>query len=370
MSHSGDGAAIGNTGIALGAANLIPIKVDGTVEYDPLSDFPAWPNPVSLANSGAALLFPTYILRGVTAASLTEVVDGQLTPQLNDALANTDGPLALNLYLTVPVNDALPLLEPVKLPIDAINLFTGANLNNPVATALEPALTTLVNLGYTDVMRTVVNGVPVYDRTLDQADVITPFGTLPSGVDWVQVPGDLLLQLAAGIQTAIGQGIVSDTPVVNPLAIIASLLGLNGLPGATSTASPLTGITDLTGLAGGALTAAASGATTPAVPAQSPAPSASKVLVDKDTDTAATNVTSKPDDPINAATKNTRAAAKKAQARTAASVKKATDRLDKIAKDGQKQIQKAVKDAQDNVQKTVKKVSGADKSDKTDKSDG
>ena len=31
---------VGNTGIVLGGANLIPIKVDGTVEYDPLSDFP------------------------------------------------------------------------------------------------------------------------------------------------------------------------------------------------------------------------------------------------------------------------------------------------------------------------------------------
>ena len=89
-------------------------------------------------------------------------------------------PLALNLYLTVPVNDALPLLEPVKLPVDAFNLLTGANLNNPLATAVEPALTSLVNLGYTDVTRNVVNGVPEYDRTLDQAGVITPFGTLPS----------------------------------------------------------------------------------------------------------------------------------------------------------------------------------------------
>jgi hypothetical protein len=102
---------VGTTGIVLGGANLVPVKVDGTVEYDPLSDVPAWPNPVSLANSVAALLFPTYILRGVTADSLTEVVDGQLDPQLAAALGNTTGPLALNLYLTVPVNDALPLLE-------------------------------------------------------------------------------------------------------------------------------------------------------------------------------------------------------------------------------------------------------------------
>jgi hypothetical protein len=228
---------VGSTGIVIGGANIIPIKVDATVEYDPLSDVPAWPNPVSLANSAAAALFPTYLLRGITAESLTELVDGQLKPQLAAATGNTGGPLALNLYLTVPVNGALPLLEPIKLPVDAINLLTGANLNNPIAAALEPALTSLVNLGYTDVKRNIVNGVPEYDRTLDQGNVITPFGSLPSGVNWGQVPVDLFLQLVAGVQQAIAQGFVGSGPVANPLAALANLLGLNALPGAASTDS-------------------------------------------------------------------------------------------------------------------------------------
>ena len=356
---------VGNTGIVLGGANLIPIKVDGTVEYDPLSDFPAWPNPIALANSAAALAFPTYILRGVTADSLT-AVEGQATDQLGDALGNTSGPLALNLYLTVPVNDALPLLEPVKLPVDVINLFTGANLNNPVATALEPALTSLVNLGYTDVTRNVVNGVPEYDRTLDQAGVITPFGTLPSGVNWVQVPGDLIAQLAAGTETAIGQGVVSSTPVANPLATLANLLGLN-LPGAANDPSPLNGLTSLSGLTDNAVAAAAGAAvpTAPAAQPQAPDPNAAKVLADNDvtdTDTVVTDVAAKPEDAIKAATARTQASAKKAQARLDASAKKAGDRLDKIAKDGQKQIQKVAKHVADDVQKTVKAVTGAGKS--------
>jgi hypothetical protein len=354
---------VGNTGIVLGGANLIPIKVDGTVEYDPLSDFPAWPNPFSLANSAAAFAFPTYILRGVTADSLT-TVEGQATSQLGDALGNTTGPLALNLYLTVPVNDALPLLEPVKLPVDVINLFTGANLNNPVATALEPALTSLVNLGYTDVKRNVVGGVPEYDRTLDQAGVITPFGTLPSGVNWVQVPGDLIAQLAAGTETAIGQGIVSSTPVANPLATLANLLGLSALPGAANDPSPLSGLNSLSGLTDSAV-AAAAGAAVPAVQPQIPAPNAAKVLADNDatdTDTVVTEVPAKPDDAIKAATARTQVAAKKAQARLDASAKKAGGHLDKIAKDGQKQIQKVAKHVADDVHKTVKAVSGAGKS--------
>lgn len=409
VSSSSDGTGlnipVGTTGIVLGAANLIPIKVDATVEYDPLSDVPAWPNPVSLANSAAALLFPTYLLRGITAASLTQVVNGQLNPQLAAALAN-NGPLALNLYLTVPVNDALPMLEPIRLPIDVINLFTGANLNNPIATALEPALTTLVNLGYTDVKRTVVNGVPVYDRSLDQANVITPFGTLPSGIDWGQVPGDLLVQLAAGIQHAIAGGLVSSTPVVNPLAILANLLGVNGLPGAANTASPLSALTALPGLTSSAVSGTAS-AVVPAAQLQGPAPAAAKVLAgkeDNDTDTdvkpvgdtppaatVAADTPAQPAKPVtpvtntvttttgttNSVTTTTGTSVKTAQARADAAAKKAADRLDKIAKDGmdqlnkivkdgQDQIQKVLKDAHDNLENSAKTATGADKpADKT-----
>jgi hypothetical protein len=106
-----------------------------------------------------------------------------------------------------------------------------------------------VNLSYTDVQRNVVDDVPQYDRTLDQADVITPFGTLPSGVNWWQVPVDLFPQFVAGIQQAISQGFVSDTPVANPLATLADLLGLNALPGAANTESPLSGITGLSAAA-------------------------------------------------------------------------------------------------------------------------
>jgi PE-PPE domain len=362
-STSGGGlnTPVGTTGIVLGGANLVPIKVDGTVEYDPLSDFPAWPNPIALANSAAALFFPTYILRGVTAASLTEVVNGQVNPQLAAALGNTTGPLALNLYLTVPVNDALPLLEPVKLPVDVINLFTGLNLNNPIATALEPALTSLVNLGYTDVQRNVVDGVPQYDRTLDQAGVITPFGSLPQNVDWVQVPGDLFAQLEFGVQQAIAQGFVSDTPVVNPLAIVAHLLGIDGLPGSGGATGPLSGATDLTGLTDSAV-AAAAGAATPTVVSSDPAPSSAKVLAAKDTQPAAADA---PTPAAKPATTPASAAAKRAQARADASVKQAGDRLDKIAKDGQKQIQNVVKGVQDTAEKVVKTVSGTDKADKS-----
>lgn len=327
-STSGGGVdvPIGNTGIRIGGANLIPIKVDGTVEYDPLSDFPAWPNPVSLLNSAAALAFPTYILRGVTADNLTEVVTDQLTPQLAAALADTSGPLALNLYLTVPVNNALPLLEPVRLPVDAINLLTGANLNNPVATAFEPALTTLVNLGYTDVERTVVDGVPVYDRTLDQGHVITPFGTLPSGIDWAKVPEDLVVQLIAGTQKAIDDGLVSDTQVANPLTALA--------PAAPSVA--------------------------PAVAPQDVSPLAVEsepVQVLKDAEGA--------EDGEDAETpkvpKNPKPVRNPVPKRAGTAIKNTTDNLNKAAQQSQQQLKKVFNDVADGVQKTVKSVTGADR---------
>jgi hypothetical protein len=357
VSSSSDGTGlsipVGNTGIVIGDANLIPIKVDGTVEYDPLSDVPAWPNPVSLANSLAALAFPTYIVRGVDAASVTEVLNGQLTPQLAAALGNTSGPLALNLYLTLPVNNALPLLEPVRLPIDVINLFTGANLNNPIATAFEPVLTTLTNLGYTDVQRTVVNGIPVYNRTLDQGNVITPFGTLPSGVDWGQVPGDLLVQFVAGVQKAISDGIVSGTPVVNPLGIIANLLGIN-LPGATGT-SPLT---DLVSLSSTSTTAAQAAVPAAVVEAPNPAPN---TLAQRNSGPAESDAAVQETDATPAADTESEPEPEKPVKVTTtspASVKKAAEELNKTAQQGQDAVNQTFKNVADSVNGLVRAVTG------------
>ncbi len=38
----------GDTGLALGGDNLIPIKLDLGIQNFPASDFAAWPNPVTL----------------------------------------------------------------------------------------------------------------------------------------------------------------------------------------------------------------------------------------------------------------------------------------------------------------------------------
>lgn len=232
VQHDGTGIPALGTGISLGAANLIPIKLDATVQYLPLSDFAAWPNAFSLFNNVFAGLMPTYILRGLELDDVGSIITDQLTPQLVDVLGDAaqGNPLAINLYVTVPVT-SLPLLEPTYLIVDAINLVTGLNLNNPIGTALGPVLTNLVNLGYTDVQR-VWNedaGYWEYVRTFDDTATPTGFYSFPE-IDWVKVPGDLFGALAAGVRQAFADGLVNrDGPVNNALATVLRLLGVDDL---------------------------------------------------------------------------------------------------------------------------------------------
>jgi hypothetical protein len=212
-----------NTGLSLGGANLIPVKVDGTVEYDPLSDFAAWPNPFSLANNVAAGLLPTYILRGLSLDTVTQQLEEQLANLIPD---DYDGSLALklNLYLTLK-SATLPMLEPLYLASDALNAVTfGAFPVNPfnmIANALAPALTSLVNLGYTDVVFNPQTGA--YERTLTEADDPTPFLSFPK-VDWSQVPGVVFNQLVKGIQKEFFSG--NPTPgTPNVLTNLFDFLG-------------------------------------------------------------------------------------------------------------------------------------------------
>ncbi|WP_245234059.1 PE-PPE domain-containing protein [Mycobacterium sp. PS03-16] len=259
-----------------GGAVLVPIKVDATVEYDPLSDFAAWPNPFTLANNGAAFLFPTYILRGsditsalpqvlepVLGGVLTNVLSGAigdgltvsgipivgslplprsvLVPLVNGLLGlelpdGEDGFFqAINAFITIEQN-ALPLLEPFRYPADVANLFTGGafGFTNPFADAVEPALKILVNLGYTNVTQDMTNPLDPYPRDFagNFGSEYAPFFTFPEGIEWDRVPEDLFTALVAGTQSAFFSGgipgVNPGVPVANPLAVIAGLLGLDG----------------------------------------------------------------------------------------------------------------------------------------------
>ena len=217
VSGSG-GIPLLNTGLRLGGANLIPIKVDGTVMYDPLSDFAAWPNPFSLANNLMAGLLPTYILRGLTLDTVTE----QLTSQLDDILGGVlTGPLKINLYLTIP-SATLPLLEPLYLLSDLTSVLTlGMGAVNPfsmLANAVAPALASAINLGYTDAVFNPVTGA--YERTLTDAGTPTGFFSFPN-VDWGHAVGVILNQLVQGIQ----KEFFSGNPTAATPNVLTNLLG-------------------------------------------------------------------------------------------------------------------------------------------------
>jgi PE-PPE domain len=219
--HSG-GTPILNTGLALGGANLLPIKIDATIQYDLMSDFAAWPNPFSVANSLMGAALPTYLLRGIDTSNVTPQILDQVETAVGRAL-DLDQPLALNLYLTLATN-SLPLLEPLYLAADVVDLATFGMLPNPVeqlANALAPALTSLVNLGYTDVVR---NPDGTYTRTLDEAGVPTPFMSFPD-VNWSKVPGDIINSLVKGFQKEFFSG--HPTPST-PNAITGLLKLLTG----------------------------------------------------------------------------------------------------------------------------------------------
>jgi hypothetical protein len=289
-----------------GTAVLVPVKVDIAAQNDPLSDFAAWPNPVTLANNAAAFAFPTYLLRGsdvsgVGLQTLNPLV-GNLTgnfasaiigdglkvdlpgdlptidisrtaailaanPALNSALGDTfpgidvaipDGPEledryeALNFYLTLE-NGAQPVLEPFRYPTDALSVATGQTITNPFADAVEPAIAMLGNLGYTNVVQ--YGDDPNDFRDDYQRDFsdnfgsnggeAMPFFSFPQNVDWSAVPADFVTALAGGTRDAFFFG---GIPGVNnpPASYRANPLGLvAGLLGQAVGSADVTSLSDL-----------------------------------------------------------------------------------------------------------------------------
>jgi hypothetical protein len=216
--HSG-GLPLLNTGLAVGGANVLPVKIDATVQYQPFSDFAAWPNPFTLANNlMAGTVGASYILRGLTLDTVLE----QVGDAVGDVVGNitAGNPLALNIYLTLPAA-TLPLLEPLYLTGDVLNAVSFGTLGTfPIrlANALAPALTSLVNLGYTDVVR---NPDGTYTRTLTDADTPTPFFSFPH-VNPGQVVNDVIKSLVNGFQ----KEFFSGHPTAAPPNVIDELVKL------------------------------------------------------------------------------------------------------------------------------------------------
>ena len=193
VSRGGESAS--STGLAMNA-----VTVGLALGYNLTSDFPATLNPVSLLNSLLATVLPTNLLGGATLAGDT---DSEIYAKLG-ALATLN--VSSNTYSTL-VSPDLPLLEPMRLPSRIINAVTGAlglpiNLGTPLADALEPALSILVNTGYTDIQTPTDGGT--YNRTYDQSGTYVPYlSQAPlTAAEWREVPGDVVRALVVGFQDA------------------------------------------------------------------------------------------------------------------------------------------------------------------------
>ncbi|MCV7420852.1 hypothetical protein H7K45_09910 [Mycobacterium yunnanensis] len=238
-SPSGPGLPILGTGVALGNANLLPILVDATYEYQPLSDLASWPNPFTLVNNLAAGLAPTYMLRGLNLdlGGLTQEIlagVGAAVGGVNPLDPNSS--LALNLYLTLH-SATLPMLEPLYLASDVLNLVglsPLAQIPMRLANALAPALRILTDVGYSDTVR---NPDGTYTRDTTQAGTEVPFLSFPN-LDPGLVLSDAFHALVAGFQKELGPNPTPNTP--NVLAnILDALLKGNLLDGLGALTAPL-----------------------------------------------------------------------------------------------------------------------------------
>ncbi len=150
------------------ASNTYPIAVY-TQEYDGFANFPQYPLNL-LADLNAFL--------GIFTQHFGYL---DLTPeQINSAIALPTTGNTTTQYYMIPTEN-LPLLVPVRLiPV----------IGNPLADLLEPDLRILVNLGYGNIE----NG-----WSPGPADVPTPFGLFPTGID----RAELFAALAAGAKQGI-----------------------------------------------------------------------------------------------------------------------------------------------------------------------
>ncbi|WP_192827512.1 PE-PPE domain-containing protein [Mycolicibacterium aromaticivorans] len=208
-----------------GSGSSLGIKFNGAfvnvaLGYDMLSDFPETLNPFSLANSFMASVLPTYLLGGAQLQGTSvNTIEGNLISLLTLGTPSTT-------YSTLVPTD-LPLLEPLRLPSRILNaVFKAAKipitLGTPLADALQPALSILVNIGYTDVQTPSQGGT--YNRTYDQSSQYIPFlsrATL-TPQEWAAVPGDVAKALFTGFRDVLS-GKSTTTPAPAPTVTAAAV---------------------------------------------------------------------------------------------------------------------------------------------------
>jgi hypothetical protein len=144
-----------------------------TIQYDAIGDFPAYFNPLSLANAAVGAMY----LHGDKAPDGVDLTDEDqlLKKEVTKPGEGTDT------YILVTV-DHLPLLQPVR---DASAIVHTTALTEPALGAVEPTLRLLVDMGYTD-------------RTYENADQPTQFSMI--------TPPARIIETAAAMPDALEEG--------------------------------------------------------------------------------------------------------------------------------------------------------------------
>lgn len=109
-----------------------------TIEYDPIGDFPAYANPLSLANAAAGFLY----LHGDPTPDAADLNDPDAV--IVKHVPTPDG--GTDTYVLVKT-EHLPLLQPIR---DVSKALTTTAFTEPVLGAIEPTLKLGVDMGYTD----------------------------------------------------------------------------------------------------------------------------------------------------------------------------------------------------------------------------
>lgn len=143
-----------------------------TLEYDLIGDFPAYANPLSLANALAGLVY-------VHGDQGPDNVDLETAPKAVKVVTSEAG--GTDTYILVRA-EHLPLLQPIR----DLAAATGATVVvEPFVGAVEPTLRLLVDMGYTD-------------RDYQNADKPTRFSLI--------TPPDRIIETAAALPDALRDG--------------------------------------------------------------------------------------------------------------------------------------------------------------------
>ncbi|MGK2882087.1 MAG: PE-PPE domain-containing protein [Mycobacterium sp.] len=108
-----------------------------TVEYDTVADFPAYFNPLAIANSLVAF-FSTHADPSYNAADIYP------SPRLTTTIENSAE--GIDTYVFIPV-EQLQILWPIRLIAERVG---ATPFTEPVLGLIEPTLRVLIDMGYTD----------------------------------------------------------------------------------------------------------------------------------------------------------------------------------------------------------------------------